>query len=304
MPRFLSYGQVELMVGSMLDSVSVRQPETVVAIVRGGLVPGTMAACLLALPLSMIGWDRTTNITAWIGAPPSAKRVLLVDDCCATGKTMLGVRDALTNQGYECMTLAVVHDPETTLFFPDFSYPMTELFRFPWERGEATPEARRLRAGGAPADRSTERPFYGVDLDGVFLADIPRADYVTDLTDALRRRSELPLLPVLPVFPRERAVVITGRPEIDRAVTEIWLARWGFADLTVECRPHDVADDVASVTRYKAMAATRWGCTHFVESDPEQAVRIAARAPHLMVSWWSAVEQRAWTVGAAGRERH
>lgn len=299
MPNFLSYGQVERMVGSMLDKVSIRQPDAVAAIVRGGLVPGTMAACMLALPLNMISWDRKTNVTAWTGDRPAGRRLLLVDDCCATGRTMLSVRQALLNQGYECITLTVVHDPETTAYLPDFSHPMADYFRFPWERGEATPEARRLRATGAPADWTTERPFYGVDLDGVFLADIPRSDYVTDLADALRRRSELPLLPVLPIFPRERAVVITGRPEIDRPVTKAWLAHWGFADLALQCRPHDVADDVEAVTLYKAMTATRLGCTHFVESDPEQAVRIAAYAPHLLVSWWSAAEGRAWTIGAA-----
>jgi len=57
--------------------------------------------------------------------------------------------------------------------------------------------------------------------------------------------------------------------------------------------------DLPSVARYKAMAATRWGCTNFIESEPEQAIRIAAIAPHLVVSWWSAAETRAWVVGAA-----
>jgi hypothetical protein len=46
------------------------------------------------------------------------------------------------------------------------------------------------------------------------------------------------------------------------------------------------------------MTATRRGCTHFVESDPQQAIRIAAHAPHLLVSWWSATEARAWMIGA------
>jgi hypoxanthine phosphoribosyltransferase len=299
MPRFISYGQVERIVGSMLDGVTAWQPDAVVAIVRGGLVPGTMASCMLALPMFMAGWDRSTEVTGWIGPAPDTKRLLLVDDCCATGRTMASVSAALLGQGFDCATLTVLHDPETTRFVPDFSQPMTELFRFPWERGEATPAARLLRETGAAADRASERPFYGVDLDGVFLPDIAREDYVSDLADALRRRHLSPLHPVLPFFPRERAVVITGRPEQDRAVTEAWLARWGFQDLALECRPRDVPDDVASVTRYKAETATRWGCTHFIESDPEQAIRIAGAAPHLLVSWWSAAETRGWMIGGA-----
>ena len=55
------------------------------------------------------------------------------------------------------------------------------------------------------------------------------------------------------------------------------------------------------VARYKAEAATRWGCTHFVESDAEQALRIAAHAPHLVVSWWSAADARAWLIGVAAQ---
>jgi hypothetical protein len=36
-----------------------------------------------------------------------------------------------------------------------------------------------------------------------------------------------------------------------------------------------------------------------VESDAEQAVRIAAVAPHLVVLWWIAAERRGMVVGAA-----
>jgi len=38
-----------------------------------------------------------------------------------------------------------------------------------------------------------------------------------------------------------------------------------------------------------------------VESDAEQALRIAAYAPHLVVSWWSAADARAWLIGVAAQ---
>jgi hypoxanthine phosphoribosyltransferase len=298
MPVFIGYDQAERMVAALLDAASAWRPEAVVAIVRGGLIPGTMVACTLALPLCMIGFDRRQAATSWLGPPPARRRVLLVDDCCATGETMRTVRAALREQGLDCATLTIVHDPETTSYVPDFSHPMRELFRFPWERGEATPAARALRATGAAADRSTEAPFIGLDLDGVFLPDVPRAQYAADLAAALRARHALEPHAVLPRFDPDRAVVITARPESDRAQTADWLARAGYPGLPLECRPAEVADDVVAVARYKAMAATRRGCTHFVESEPEQAIRIAALAPHLVVSWWSAAETRAWMVGS------
>jgi hypoxanthine phosphoribosyltransferase len=301
MPAFISYDRAEQMVAALLDDVVRWRPDAVAAILRGGLVPATMAACMLALPLCMIGWDRRTGSTAWVGPPPSGNRVLLVDDCCATGQTMQAARAALLHQGSHCATLTIVHDPETTCYVPDFSHPMRDYFRFPWERGEATPAARALRETGAPADRSTEAPFIGLDLDGVFLPDLPRADYDSDLADALRRRHALEPFAVLPSFSADRAVVITGRHELSRAQTAEWLARCGYSGLHLECRPAHVADNPVAIAEYKATTATRWGCTHFVESDPEMAIRIAAHAPHLLVSWWSADETRAWMVGSVAQ---
>lgn len=297
---FISYDHAERLVTSLLGRVSLWAPEVVAGIARGGLVPATMASSMLGLPLLMIGWERDSGVTRWIG-PPAAQgsRILLIDDACSTGATMASVRAAMLGWGHACATLTILHDPETTRYVPDFSHPMRELFRFPWERGEATPEARARRQTGAPPERSTERPFFGLDLDGVFLPDISRADYDVDLAAALRRRHALEPCAVLPPFALERAVIITGRPEIDRPHTEAWLARWGFHGLKLECRPDEVPPDLASVACYKAMAATRCGCTHFIESEPEQAIRIAAIAPHLVVSWWSAAETRAWVIGAA-----
>ncbi len=301
MPVFIGYDRAEHMVCALLDGVMAWQPDTVVAILRGGLVPATMAACTLALPLFMLSWDRRSR------APPGSGRRRRENASC-WWMTVARPDRPCTRRATRCATLewiartlTIVHDPETTRYVPDFSHPMRELFRFPWERGEATPAARALRQTGAPADRSTEAPFVGLDLDGVFLPDVPRAHYDADLADALRRRHALKPFAVLPPFAPERAVVITGRPEIDRTQTAEWLARSGHAGLHLECRPSDVADDVASVADFKARTATRWGCTHFVESDPEQAIRIAASAPHVLVSWWSADETRAWMIGSVGQ---
>jgi len=301
MPVFLGYDQTERMVAALLDRAVRWQPEVVVGIARGGLVPACMAAGMLALPLAMVGFERATGATRWIGAPAADRRLLLVDDGCSTGRTMAAVRQVLLDEGRECLTLAVVHDPEVTCYVPDLSHPMRALWRFPWERGEATPAGRALRATGAGPDRTTELPFYGLDLDGVFLPDVPDAVYHSDIAEAVLQRHGLAPFPALPFFAPERAVVITGRPEMDRARTEAWLAQWGHGVLPLECRPDDLPHTPDAVARYKAEAATRWGCTHFVESDAEQALRIAAHAPHLVVSWWSAADARAWLIGVAAQ---
>jgi hypoxanthine phosphoribosyltransferase len=299
MPLFLGYDQTERMIAALLDRAVAWRPEAVVGIARGGLVPASMAAGLLAMELAMIGFERRAGSVHWIGAPPAARRLLLVDDGCSTGTTMVAVRAALLAEGRDCLTLAVVHDPEVTSYVPDLSHPMRALWRFPWERGEATPTGRALRAAGVGPDRTTEAPFYGLDLDGVFLPDVPAAVYAADLAAAVAQRHDTAPYEVLPRFDPARAVVITGRPEMDRALTVEWLARHGHGHLRVECRPDSMPHDEALIARYKAEAATRLGCTHYVESDPMQAILISAHAPHLLVSWWSAAQARAFLVGAA-----
>ena len=67
MPVFLGYDQAERMIAALLDRAVQWQPDVVVGIARGGLVPATMAAGILALPLTMIGFERAAGTAAWIG---------------------------------------------------------------------------------------------------------------------------------------------------------------------------------------------------------------------------------------------
>jgi hypoxanthine phosphoribosyltransferase len=129
LPVFLGYDQTERMIAALLDRAAQWQPDAVVGITRGGLVPANMAAGILALPLAMIGFERATGSAAWIGAPPTSGRVLLVDDGCSTGRTMAAVREALLHEGRDCLTLAVVHDPDVTAYVPDLSHAMRSLWR-------------------------------------------------------------------------------------------------------------------------------------------------------------------------------
>ena len=86
MPVFIGYDQAERMLAALLDRAAQWQPDVVVGISRGGLVPASMAAGLLALPLAMLACDRRTLVAEWLGPPPDGRRVLLIDDCCATGE--------------------------------------------------------------------------------------------------------------------------------------------------------------------------------------------------------------------------
>jgi Phosphoribosyl transferase domain len=278
-PVFIGYDQVERMVAALLPSAAKFQPDEVVGIARGGLVPAAMAAGILALPLSFLTHDRRTGTVDWIGPPASGPRVLLVDDCCSSGQTLHRARAKLIADGHQCLTLVVVHDPDVVRHLPDLSFPMRELFRLPWERGEATPAGRAAKASGANPGPTAEAPFFALGFhDGL-----------------LTRASALPPLP------HDRAVLITNLPETERPRIAASLAATPYRHLPLECREQPAAPDKLSAARLKAEAATRWGCTHFIECDAEQAIGISGHAPHLIVTWWSIEAGRGWTIGAAGQ---
>jgi hypoxanthine phosphoribosyltransferase len=278
MPVFIGYDQVERMVAALLERAAVWSPDTVVGLARGGLVPSAMAAGILALPLSFLSHDRASGAIQWIGPPASGRRILLVDDCCSSGITLHRARTMLRDEGRDCMTLVVVHDPDTIQHPPDLSFPMRALFRLPWERGEATPTGRAAKASGAAGDPDVEAPFVGLGLDAAVL------------TSATRPR-----------FRAGRAVLISALPEAERPRIAALLAATPFRDLPLEFRPDRMPAGQAASARFKAEAATRFGCTHFLETDAEQAIAIAAHAPHLIVTWWSAESGRGCTIGAAAQ---
>lgn len=280
MPVFLGYDQIERMIAALLDEAADWQPDAVVGIARGGLVPAAMAAGILALPLFLVGHDATTGAVAWIGPPASGRRILLVDDCCSSGTTLQRTRTALTDAGLDCLTLVVVHDPDTVRHLPDLSHPMRALFRLPWERGEATPTGRAAKVTGSRNDLAAEAPFIAVGVDEPLLADLAAADHRPRVTT-------------------DRAVLICGLAEAERTRIAPLLAAAPYRGLALECRPETTAADHAAIAQFKAETATRWGCTHFIESDAGQAIRIAAVAPHLIVTWWPAGADRGWVIGAA-----
>jgi hypoxanthine phosphoribosyltransferase len=289
MPVFIGYDQVERMIAALLETASAWHPDEVVGIARGGLVPAAMAAGILALPLSFVGHDPTSSAVTWIGPPASGRRILLVDDCCSSGNTLHRTRSALCEAGHECLTLVIVHDPDTVRHIPDLSHPMRALFRLPWERGEATPTGRAAKASGTRGDPGAEAPFVALGVDETFLIGL-----ATHLGEPAASLS-------LPRLPPKRALLISGIAESGRMRLSGALSATPYRDLPLECRPDTIDGDKNSVARFKAETATRWGCTHIIEWDAEQAIRISAHAPHLIVTWRPIGSGHGWTVGAATR---
>jgi hypothetical protein len=241
-----------------------------------------MAAGILALPLSTVRHDATTGAVTWIGPPASGRRILLVDDCCSSGITLQQTRNFFIDAGHDCLTLVVVHDPDTVRHVPDLSHPMRALFRLPWERGEATPTGRAAKTSGDRSDITAEAPFVAVGFDETFLARLGQRHWLPKVTPS-------------------RAVLISSLGEAERTRITGLLTTSPYLGLALECRPDTTEPAPSAVAKFKAETATRWGCTHFIECDPGQAIRIAALACHLIVTWWPVGAERGWVVGAAAQ---
>lgn len=91
--------------------------DAVVALARGGTVPGALAAYQLGVPLRLLRLRFRDDDNAPLGAAPSVvdevpdvrgRRVLIVDDVSVSGATLRAARDVL---GAEAVTLVVKGPP-------------------------------------------------------------------------------------------------------------------------------------------------------------------------------------------------
>lgn len=256
----------------------------VVAVARGGLIAGVMAATALSLPLYALQYQRSRRHVSWFSrsTPEPGARLLLIDDIAGSGWTLADCR-AFLDDAYTVDVCTLVSDTLSRLQ-PRWSLRLAAGLRawFPWER-------EAVSAAFDATDNQPTLPEYAyaswaIDLDGVLLPDVPEEHYVRDLQDALAWRDTLSPSPHLPPLDLTTVTVITGRPEMDRARTRDWLDRHGFRGPLI--MRDDTRFPVELTPEYKAYQVHAGCHTHFLESCPRQAIRIAQAAPVAKVYWW------------------
>jgi hypothetical protein len=256
----------------------------VVAVARGGLIAGVMAATALSLPLYALQYRRSSRAVSWFSraTPAPGDRLLLIDDIAGSGSTLIDCRDFLAAD-FAVELCALVSD-DLSRIAPRWSVRLPDGRRawFPWEREAIT-------AAFAQTDNQPSAPEYryaswAIDLDGVLLPDLPDEHYANDLSATLARRDTLAPGNPLPPLDLARVTIITGRPEMDRQRTRAWLDRHGFKGPLVMRDTQRFAVELTA--EYKAFELHAGGHTHFLESCPRQAIRIARSAPVAKVYWW------------------
>ncbi|ACV09383.1 phosphoribosyltransferase [Jonesia denitrificans] len=119
-------------------------PDVVVAIARGGLVPGgAMAYALGTKGVGTMNVEFYTDIGQTLTDPRllpplmdtqelADQKVLVVDDVADSGRTLALVMDMLAKQGSEARS-AVLYTKPRSLITPDYSWKVTdEWITFPW----------------------------------------------------------------------------------------------------------------------------------------------------------------------------
>ncbi|WP_395610634.1 phosphoribosyltransferase family protein [Pseudomonas sp. B22129] len=303
----ISYEHLDRWIASLQPALLEEAFTCVIGILRGGGPLALMVSHVTGVAPAFLRYQRADRSVAWdssIPIPPPGSTVLLCEDIAGSGHTLKDCSHFLQRQGLRVKTLTAGFD-DLSATRPDYGIDGRGYFlQFPWERQARTTAYRdhwQETRGGRTGELAQDHEYdaYAIDLDGILLPDIPEAQYTADLHAALRQRDQLAPFEHLPALGPVKAI-ITGRPEMDRARTQAWLDRHGHGATPLIMRDTTrYSDTPEHVAHHKTSATLQLACTHFVESDPVQAILIAQQAPLLRVIWWDAQSRQGRLLGAA-----
>lgn len=257
-----SVADLARVIGQNLHRLDRNRYDAVVGIPRSGMIPASIIATHLQLPLADVAGYGKGVISGRSGAAVSVgKRVLLVDDSCNKGRAMARAV-AMLPKGTQVTRLAV---------FGPYQVEPSSVCDI-WLEIVHGP-----RAFGWNLNKHIRLPRWGFDFDGVLCRDNSKAEnddgprYARFLRDAE------------PLFVPQRPIghIVTGRLEKYRSETVDWLRRnkVQFESLTM-MQFATKAERMAHGGRgqWKAEQVKRLGLEFFIESCPKQAGIIAREA--------------------------
>lgn len=125
-------------------AVAQFNPEIILPIGRGGYYPGTLIAHLLQAEIYPVRVSRRVNDVVkfdepqWLVPPPAEiapQRVLVVDEICDSGETLLMVKEKCLALGASLVKSAVLYSHTRAVSVPDYIGIITdELLLNPWDR--------------------------------------------------------------------------------------------------------------------------------------------------------------------------
>ena len=267
MPNVRTVADMAATIACNLHRIDRNAYDCIVGIPRSGMLPASIIATSLQMPLASIDGYRAGIVHGRSGRPERAgRRILLVDDSCNKGRAMARAV-AMLPKGTQYDRLAVygpyqLEHPETAC---DIWF---EIVRGP--RVFAWNMMKHIRL-----------TRWAFDMDGVLCRD-PAKGENDDGRAYLKFIAEAE-----PMFLPQRPIghIVTSRLERYRKPTMAWLARHGveYASLTMLDLPDKRARMSAMKVDggrggWKAREAIRLGVEMMIESCPKQSAIIARTA--------------------------
>lgn len=150
--RFVNWMEIHRALVDLSKSIRADfSPDVMIAIAKGGLVPGRILLDILDIRdlgivevkfYKSIGSTIEKPYITFTAIPPlEGKRVLVVDDITDSGRTLQVIAELLSKFRYEKIKYAVLYYKPWSSFKPDYYHDMvTEWIVFPWEVCEAKRE--------------------------------------------------------------------------------------------------------------------------------------------------------------------
>ena len=127
-------------------------PDVIIAIARGGCVPGVYLSHLLSKPLEIITWQTRDGCTKQVPNISNDKQVLIVDDINDSGLTFTELLDVWCHHDGETikqyLKTACLITKSISTFTVDFeaeAMDTPDWIVFPWEREEIASHIRERR---------------------------------------------------------------------------------------------------------------------------------------------------------------
>lgn len=132
------------------------KPEIIVALSRGGLVPGRIMSDLLGVDdVGVLGikfykaMEKATDfpkITQELTMDLQGKRILIIDDIADTGRSLMVAKDYLRRKGAGEIRVATLHYKPNSMFKPDYYVATTNAWIvYPWEIHETERELQKKK---------------------------------------------------------------------------------------------------------------------------------------------------------------
>jgi hypoxanthine phosphoribosyltransferase len=282
---FLSYNDVYSHIRSYEKHLVELKPDVVVGVMRDGIIPAIMISEMLDIPFTSIRWRdglKFENQDLIL----QHKRILFVDDICATGGTLRTIKYLFEKKYLGAYTFLsyTLYTNKKSIFYPDIStLAPDDYIVFPWDVYEWSNENIRKLYPDAYSLQGKIKPICATDLDGVLCKDLNFKNLFVRFLERFFPsigtkyinflRNNLKCIRSKRAFPWQISFIVTGRLQTpDYIPTKTWLTNNGWGNQKVFMLSGDKKSrTIEDIINLKEQIIKQQNINIFIESSPRQA---------------------------------